>query len=78
MIKNFRIYLADRGQRDRKTGEVSFCDSYGGYERAAGEIKTASQNYTALCVSSSALNYDVEVDEVKIRLKARSSCKRAL
>lgn len=54
---------------DRKTGEVSFlCDSYGGYERAAGEIKDrVTQNYTALCVSKalSALNYDVEVDEVK-------------
>lgn len=54
---------------DRKTGEVTFmCDSYGGYERAAGEIKDrVMQNYTALCVAKalSALNYSVQVDEVK-------------
>lgn len=54
---------------DRKTGDVSFmCDSYGGYERTAGEIKDrVTQNYTALCVAKalSALNYNVEVDEVK-------------
>lgn len=54
---------------DRKTGEVVFeCDSYGGYERIAGEIKERFiQTYTALCVTKalSALNYQVEVDEVK-------------
>jgi hypothetical protein len=54
---------------DRKTGEVMFvCDSYGGFERVAGEIKDrVVQNYTSLCVAKAlaALNYSVEVDEVK-------------
>ncbi|HHY75529.1 MAG TPA: hypothetical protein GX500_01955 [Firmicutes bacterium] len=54
---------------DRKTGEVVFsCDPYGGFERIAGEIKDrVVQNYASLCVAKalSALNYNVEVDEVK-------------
>lgn len=52
---------------DRATGEVSFvADTYGGYERTAGEIKErAIQNYSALCVAKALreLNYSVEVDE---------------
>lgn len=54
---------------DRKTGEVVFsCDPYGGFERIAGEIKDrVVQNYASLCVAKalSALNYNVEVEEVK-------------
>lgn len=54
---------------DRSTGEVSFvADTYGGYERVAGEIKDrVAQNYSALCVARALreLNYAVEVDEVK-------------
>jgi len=54
---------------DRKTGEVVFsCDPYGGYEKIAGEIKDGVvQNYASLCVAKAlaALNYNVEVDEVK-------------
>lgn len=54
---------------DRKTGEVTFiCDSYGGYERIASEIKDrVVQNYAAICVARalSTLNYDVEVEETK-------------
>ena len=54
---------------NRETGDVVFiCDSYGGYERIAGEIKEkVIQNYIALCVAKalSALNYEVEMEEVK-------------
>jgi hypothetical protein len=54
---------------DRKTGEVSFIsDNFGGYERYAEEIKDRIvQNYSALCVTKAlaALNYSVDVDEVK-------------
>ena len=54
---------------DRKTGEVTFIsDNYGGYERIVGEIKDRIiQNYSALCVTKAlaALNYSVEIDEVK-------------
>ena len=54
---------------DRKTGEVTFIsDNYGGYERLASEIKDRIvQNYSALCVTRalSALNYSVDMDEVK-------------
>ncbi len=54
---------------DRATGEVSFvADTYGGYERAAAEIKErVVQNYSALCVARALkeLNYSVEVDEVR-------------
>lgn len=54
---------------DRKTGEVSFIsDNYGGYERYAEEIKDRIvQNYSALCVTKAlaALNYSVDMDEVK-------------
>lgn len=53
---------------DRNTGEVTFvADTYGGYERNAGEVKERLvQNYSALCVSKALreLNYSVEVDEV--------------
>ncbi|HHY11889.1 MAG TPA: hypothetical protein GX529_04585 [Firmicutes bacterium] len=62
----------DRGigiRVNRDTGDVMFiCDSYGGYERIAGEIKEkVIQNYIALCVTRalSSLNYEVEVEEVK-------------
>lgn len=54
---------------DRSTGEVAFiADTYGGFERQAGEIKERlAQNYSALCVTRALreLNYVVEVDEVK-------------
>ncbi len=53
----------------RDTGDVTFiCDSYGGYEKIAGEIKEKTvQNYIALCVTKalSSLNYEVEIGEVK-------------
>jgi len=52
---------------DRITGEVGFiADTYGGFERTAGEVKDRFiQNYSALCVSRALreLNYSVEVDE---------------
>ncbi len=54
---------------DRETGEVTFiCDSYGGFEKIAGEIKeNVVQNYIALCVTKAftALNYEVEVGELQ-------------
>ena len=54
---------------DRDTGDVTFiCDSYGGYERLAGQIKEkVVQNYIALCVTRAlaSLNYEVEMEEVK-------------
>ena len=52
---------------DRETGDVVFiCDSYGGYERIAGEIRRVIQNYIALCVTRalSTPNY-VWIQEVK-------------
>lgn len=52
---------------DRSTGEVSFiADTYGGFERTAGEIKERlMQNYATLCVTRALreLNYKVEIDE---------------
>ena len=52
---------------DRTTGEVTFiADTYGGFERSAGEIKERlMQNYSTLCVTRALreLNYSVEVDE---------------
>lgn len=54
---------------DRATGEVSFvADTYGGFERIAGEIKERIiQNYSAICVAKALreLNYSVEIDEVR-------------
>ncbi len=51
----------------RKTGEVTFvCDTYGGYEKAAGEIKDkVLQAYSAICVTRAlaSLNYTVDVEE---------------
>lgn len=51
---------------DRNTGEVTFiADTYGGFERIAGDIKErVIQNYSAICVAR-ALNYSVEIDEVR-------------
>lgn len=60
---------------DRNTGEVAFVtDTYGGYERATGEIKErVVQNYSAICVAKALkeLNYSVEVDEVKHPLEGK-------
>ncbi len=60
---------------DKKTGEVRFiADSYGGYERIAGELKDRIiQNYSTICVARalSELNYSVEVDEVKHPLEGK-------
>jgi len=54
---------------DRKTGEVTFiADTYGGYEKIAAQLKERIvQNYSAIAVTKalSALNYEVEVEEVK-------------
>lgn len=53
---------------DRSTGEVTFiADTYGGFERTAGEVKERlTQNYSTLCVARALkeLNYSVEVEEV--------------
>lgn len=52
---------------DRTTGDVSFiADTYGGFERIAGEVKERLvQNYSTLCVARALreLNYTIEVDE---------------
>jgi len=52
---------------DRKTGEVVFlADSFGGFERACGEVKDrVMQNYASLCVARAlaTMNYRVEVEE---------------
>ncbi len=64
--------IFDRGlgvKVERDTGDVTFvCDSYGGYERLAGQIKErVVQNYVTLCVTRAlaSLNYEVEMEEVK-------------
>lgn len=54
---------------DRDTGQVLFsADTYGGFERIVEQVKErVVQNYSTICVTKalSALNYKVEVEEIK-------------